>query len=153
MNMLKVRHVTKFYSDWLDGRLSDSKQKKVQNHLSSCPQCRSYFLKMSDILTSPVTSELLMLEPDPYLPTRVRALSEEASGKSTYPLFRKLKTSVLSLLVVFALGLGIFMGSYFFRTPPSESDTRITQAYYEAFSSVNVVDRFEDFIESQEVTP
>jgi predicted anti-sigma-YlaC factor YlaD len=150
---MKRKHVTKFYSDWLDSRLSDGKQNKVKKHLSSCPQCRSYFLKMSDIMKTPVTPDLPILEPDPYLTTRVRALSEEATGKSKYPLFRRLKTSVLSLLVVFALGLGILMGSYFSRVQSPESDTQITQAYYKAFSSANVVDRFEDYIESQEVSP
>ncbi len=144
-------HVKNFFPAWLDGKLSADREKKLERHLESCKECRDYYQKMSDVLKSPQVSRLKTLEPDPYLPTRVKALAEQVKNKKQITFDPQwLRVALYSLLIAFALSLGGFMGYHIFQPQPDENDLRITQAYYQAFASGSVVDRFENYLQQQQ---
>lgn len=106
-------HVTSKFLDWSEGKLSREAQSAIESHLLKCPKCKAYFEQMSDMLDVVDRSALPTLAADPYLPTRIAALAREKQALSRHKLLnpaRQLRVAFSTLMLVGAMGIGIFLG-------------------------------------------
>jgi anti-sigma factor RsiW len=153
---MKHRHVIKNYLDWADNRAGETERREIERHLDDCDDCRRYFEKMSRLMEGVGSDALPHLEPDPFLPARIRANAEAASGGrsapgSKRPAFGRLAVSVLSAGVVVAAAVGIVIGNGLSsRVSASEETQAIINGYYEAFSQDEFAQEWETVLVTEE---
>ncbi len=138
-------HIKSKFLEWSEGKLSESEMHKIEQHLSGCKECKNYFEIMQD-LTSPVSKENLNeLEPDPFLPTRIKAIvngeKNKANSKHNLSYLRLLFFSLASSAAIF---LGIILGQGLYNSKQSsQSNQSIVSAYYQVYSQEGLSDHFE----------
>jgi anti-sigma factor RsiW len=150
---MKHRHVISQFLDWNENRTGDTERLEIQRHLDDCGDCRRYFEKMSRLMEGVGADALPHLEPDPFLPARIRAVAETAKTPpgSKYPVFGRLAVSVMSATVVLAAAAGIVIGSGLSsRVSASEETQTIIEGYYEAFAQDEFAQHWETVLESDE---
>ncbi len=131
---MKSRHVKKHFLKWVENSCTDKRREEIQSHLKTCTECHHYYQKMSDVLQNPDLGVFPRLEPDRYLPTRIRAGEIGArshAGGDGHP--SRLTWSLAGLLILLAIGLGIIMGSAVFR-PNISVEEQLAGEYYQAFT-------------------
>ncbi len=135
---------------WIEGGLSVEERRIVQQHLDECGECRTYFKKVSLLVERPHPTLRPQLTPDPFLPSRVRALAEERSaGRSRRSAMGWVRVSVASAMLVLAAAAGIYLGNGFYTNTRSGEETELAEAYYEAFSPSDFAGVWEDlFVEA-----
>lgn len=133
--MMSKAHTKKYFLDWLEGKLNPQEMDKVEQHLRSCADCRTYFDKMKMMLIEPEASVLPDLEPDYFLPTRIAELAKAAESKpSVFGLWKKrVRMAVGAALIVAALSIGIFLGKWMSHQQ-DYSETEIVLSYASMFS-------------------
>lgn len=96
---------------YLEGRLPEGIRGQVEAHLAGCPGCtESYRLLM---VANMVMDEEKVLEPNPFLATRVMAGIEELEQKRV-PVYQKVfKPGLLSVLVAAAVFIGVVTGNIY----------------------------------------
>jgi predicted anti-sigma-YlaC factor YlaD len=148
---MKNVHVIKSYQAWDDGRVTPEERRTIQQHLEECAECRRYYENMSLLLEKPDPSLLPRLEPDPFLPTRIRA---EVEGKKTRHARRRAagwaRLSAAGAMVVVAATLGVYLGTGLSTGTQSVDDTEMINAYYQAFSPTSIVDDWASLLENGE---
>ncbi len=139
------KHVRDWVVDWSENRLSAEKKNQVDQHLKICTDCRTYFEKMSGVLVHIDPLAFQALTPDPFLPTRIKALADarqkENASKNgfVWEWVGKLQLMISTVMVAVAITLGIFLG----KGLASQKDVNISQntqtslasEYYDAFSN------------------
>ncbi len=148
---MKTNHVIESYQSWDDDRVTAEERRTIQQHLEECPKCRRYYENMSSLLEQPDPSLLPRLEPDPFLPTRIRA---EAEAKSRRPALRRASSwarlSAAGVMVVVAATFGVYLGNGLSTATQSDDNTEMINAYYEAFSPTSIVDDWASLLENGE---
>jgi predicted anti-sigma-YlaC factor YlaD len=138
------------YLAWDEDRLDPVGRRRVQLHLEECTNCRAYFEKMSLLLDTLDPSLLPTLEPEPYLPTQIRALAERRGATRLRRAVAWARVSLATLSVVVAAFSGVYLGASLTAVQSSVDDSEIIGAYYEAFSPSEFMDGWEDLIENGE---
>lgn len=121
--------------EWIEDGLDAEERRVVQQHLDECGECLKYYERISLVVERPQTALLPRLTPDPFLPSRVRALSEErrvARGRRGTVGWARL--SVAGAMLILAAAAGIYLGNGFYASTRSAEDVELADAYYEAFS-------------------
>jgi predicted anti-sigma-YlaC factor YlaD len=132
---------------WIEGGLSVEERRIVQQHLDECGECRTYFEKVSLLVGHPYPTLLPHLTPDPFLPSRVRALAEERSaGRGRRSAVSWVRVSMASAMLILAAAAGIYLGSGFYANTRSGEETELAEAYYEAFSPSDFAGVWEDLL-------
>ena len=104
-----TKHVTKYFLEWHENRLPKAKIEEIGRHLDECDACREYFVRMRAAL-SPLPSEHLQhLAPDPFLPSRAKALAGDMKRGSRVAI-PVLRLSAASLVLVLAMAIGFVLG-------------------------------------------
>jgi len=127
---MKNLHIKKYFLKWLDGRLSADKTEMINDHLHKCDECREYYTKMETFLAAPDSSDLLRLQPDYFLPTKISELAKQNGSNRRMKASKKIKYQLTfgTVIVVFALLTGIFMGKWIFETS-AVSETEVVLSY------------------------
>lgn len=153
------QHVTKWYVDWSEKRLGTGRMARVEQHLQSCEACRRYFDKM-DALFAPVDPAALpQLQPDPYLPIRIRALAGQraAEGRAGQQagviLPNKVQLGLSGIMLMAAISIGVYLGkglaTYQTVTSPPDSESDLVSQYYDAFSYDGFAESWETVVGSE----
>jgi len=139
------KHVRNWVVDWSEDRLSAARKKRVDQHLEKCSECRAYFEKMSGVLLKVDHSAISPLTPDPFLPTRIKAIAEARQKKNAsnngfvWQRLGKLQAATSAVMVTVAISIGIFLGKGLAsQNDPGNSQsvqTSIASEYYDAFSN------------------
>lgn len=138
------------YLAWDEDRLDPAERRKIQRHLEECTNCRAYFEKMSLLLDTLDPSLLPALEPEPYLPTRIRALADRKGTTGLRRAVAWARVSLATFAVVVAAFSGVYLGASLTTAQSSVDDSEIIGAYYEAFSPSEFMDGWEDLFENGE---
>jgi predicted anti-sigma-YlaC factor YlaD len=154
-----MRHATKHFQAWTEERLDREAQRLIEIHLEDCAECRAYFERMSQLLEKPEESDLPRLEPDPFLPGRIRGLAEKSSetAHADWParlgLMRPvgwLRLSYYGFLFAVAVAAGVYFGqSAAARGLMGNGDGQLLTGYYEAFSQSGFADDWEQLLDTE----
>lgn len=147
---MKHEDVKNLFQDWTEGRVDDKTRPEVQEHLDTCDECRTYFEKMAFLLEKPDPALLPRLEPDAFLPAKVRALSERRRTPAAGKRFALARLSFVSAAFVIAVAAGVFLGTGLSKASYSSEETEIVEAYYEAFSQSGFADDWENVMEEDQ---
>ncbi len=153
------KHVRNWVVEWSENRLNAARKKRVDQHLENCSECRAYFEKMSGVLRAVDHSAIPPLTPDPFLPTRIKAIAEarqkeNASNKGfVWRRLGKLQAATSAVMVTVAISIGIFLGkglaSQTEFSPSQTVQTSITGEYYDALFSDGLSNVWEAMQENQ----
>lgn len=148
---MKKRHVISHFPAWIEGRVDDTERRDIQRHLDQCSGCRRFFDEMTRVLEGFDPASLPHLEPDPYLPVRIKALAsgdptavtEEKAGSQAAlpPLLGRLRKTAITAIGLAAATIGIILGIGLSSRVTASSlaeDEAIASAYREAFSPSGV---------------
>ena len=153
---MKHRHVIKRFLDWSENRAGKEARLEIQRHLDGCDDCRRYFEKMTKLMEGVGPAALPHLEPDPFLPARIRTRAAGASERpagaiSLRPAFGRLAVSMLGVAVVAAAVAGTLIGSGLSsRAIAGEETQSIVNGYYEAFAQDEFAQEWETLLEPEE---
>ena len=157
-NDMKHENIRDHFQGWHDGLVDEDTRAAIDLHLSDCPKCREYYESLSVLLGSPDDSLLPRLKPDPFLPTRIRAIVEEKRQKAytrvVGPVTRHhlrgwITASCVSMAV--AVTIGVFLGRSMVQpsTVPVDDTANLAEEYYEALSPGSIFDNAEELIEPE----
>ena len=146
------KHVTQFFVDWSEGRMRPAEQSKVEAHLLSCLECKTYFDKMSAALDVVDHTALPTLTPDPYLPTRIKALAESPRDAHSAVLrpgwLMRLRWAFSTAMVVSALSIGVFLGKGLATmNTGSTYEESFTSTDYQIIWDNSLADSWEDILQ------
>jgi len=153
---MKSRHVINDFQTWIEDQVDDAERRDIQLHLDQCDNCRLFFDKMKRVMEGFDPASLPHLEPDPFLPARIRAI---ASGDPTAatggvgPALGRLGKSVLVSAVFAAAVIGVVFGSGLSSRVTASAlaeDAAIANAYHEAFSPSDVTSDWEYVLEAED---
>jgi predicted anti-sigma-YlaC factor YlaD len=146
------KNVQKLFQDWNEGRVDGATRSLVKRHLDGCAACKRYYETMSLLLEKPDPSVLQLLEPDPFLPGRIRALA--ASGSATPSHTRRLgfvRASVTAMVFAVAVAGGVILGTGLSNVfTRSYDETAVVKAYSDAFSQSGLADTWEELVASSD---
>ena len=137
------KHVKTYFVGWLEKKVSEKQHRLIDQHLENCDGCRTYFSKMSILLEPSALSGNTSQEPDPSLPTRIKAMIYERKQRSlagAQP--RWLRWSFAGGALLLALGIGIFLGKGLSARQNTAENTDFVSDYYEAFSQNGFADHW-----------
>jgi predicted anti-sigma-YlaC factor YlaD len=158
-NDMNHENIKNHFQAWHDGLIDDDTRKAIDLHLSDCQQCREYYESLSILLGNPDDSLLPRLKPDPYLPSRIRAIVDERTRqkpdkRTVAPITQHglrgwITASCVSVAV--AITLGVFLGKSFAPSSTASTDNAMTLAeeYYEALSPGSIFDNAEEIIKPE----
>jgi predicted anti-sigma-YlaC factor YlaD len=158
---MKHRRVTKRFQAWSEGRVGEEERLEIRRHLDGCDDCRRYFEKMTKLMEGVSADTLPMLEPDPFLPDRIRAIANSDPASRTEspalspfrPAFGRLAATVIGVAAVAAASLGVLFGTGLagrIDAANQAETTAIAGAYYEAFAPVGIQSDWESTLEEDE---
>lgn len=160
---MKHRHVISRFQAWSEGRAGESERRDIVRHLERCDDCRRYFEKMTKLMEGIGANSLPHLEPDPFVPERIRAIAREipASRAETpagtnaiapfRPAFGRLALSLTGVAALAAVAIGIVFGAGLsgkIDTATRAENAAIVEAYYEAFSPSDIQSNWESALEA-----
>jgi predicted anti-sigma-YlaC factor YlaD len=159
---MKRPHVKKDFEAWYERRTQGDERQAIEGHLAECAKCRSYYRRMSQLFEAARPVLLPRIEPDPFLPARIRALAEDraneravAAGRATVAPAggaRRLAAPVMTAAAVLAAVLGVFIGRELsLRAPVGQSvDAAMVDTYYDAFSQPAFGNEWEEVVGTEE---
>lgn len=148
---MKDRHVIKQFQNWFEDRLGEEENRLVENHIRDCEKCGRYFGNMKSLLEGTDPARLPHLEPDAFLPVRIRALAgkDGAHTTPTRALTGRLGWSLMGLSVAVAAVAGLFFGSTLSARADASAraaDMAIADAYYEVVSQRDIPTQWESVL-------
>jgi len=147
-----MKHIAKHFQAWSEGRLDGEAQRLIEIHLAECAECRMYFERMSSLLEKSMASHLPRLEPDPFLPGRIRGLAEKSSTPAPRGLIRPLgwlRLSYYTILFAAAVAGGVYVGQSAAAGSAGDGDDQLLTGYYEAFSQSGFADDWEQLVTAE----
>ncbi len=140
---MKTAHVKNLFTDWSEKRLDETSRKDVGIHLAHCPECRSFYEKMTALLVVPDELDLPALTPDPFLPTRIREMAKNIpSGKPRVSAAATVQWGFSTLMLTVAIYTGIYLGKDF-ATVSETDDTNLLGEVSQALYGENLADSWE----------
>lgn len=140
---MKTAHVKKLFTDWSEKRLDEASRRNVETHLQHCPECRSFYEKMTDLLVAPDVQDIPELTADPFLPTRIRE-----TAKNIRPAEPRLSAAAAAqwgfstLMLTVAIYTGIYLGKDF-ATVSETDDSNLVGEVSQALYGENLADSWE----------
>ena len=161
---MKRPHVKKDFEAWYEGRAQGEEQQAIDRHLAECAECRSHYRRMSQLFDAAKPVLLPRIEPDPFLPERIRALARAqaedraraaAAGRAAVAHrggLRRFGAPAMTAAAVLAAVLGVFIGRELsLRAPVGESvDAAMVDTYYDAFSQPAFGNEWEEVVVNEQ---
>ena len=147
---MKDRHVINQFQGWNEDRADEQARLEIQNHLGNCDDCRRYFEAMTKLMEGAGPENIPHLEPDPFLPARIRAAAEASQngGKAARPVFSRLAASMMGTAAVVAAVAGVLIGGGLSSRARAGEETRaLVDGYYEAFSPSDIDGEWEALLD------
>ncbi len=94
---------------YLEGQLSESERRQVEEHLSGCADCASYFNELKSSLL--LLDENKLQEPGPYFYAGVKNRIQARCSKSAISR-RVLQPALLVLLLAMGVRFGVWVGNH-----------------------------------------
>lgn len=136
------------FLQWIEGRVEEKTRPEIQEHLDGCEGCRSYFDKMSFLMSELDTAAPPRLKPDAFLPTRIRALAEQRRArKAAGKRFAWGRVSLVGASFLLAVTAGVILGTGLTSASYSSEETELVQSYSTALSSSGFVDSWQEVVE------
>jgi len=125
----------------LEHQLDADHVREVEHHLQSCTSCRRYFEAFAVVLEPKKEIPQPVLMPDPYLPTRIAALSRggTAGERGHRVLNWALRTAAFALAVAF----GIVIGESLATRTVNVTEHKIITEYSDSFNVGGIGDRLQ----------
>lgn len=144
---MKKTHMKKYFLDWHERKLSQPKMDSIENHLKACSECREYFEKMQLFLGEPDVAALPELQPDAFLPTRIKAGAKQAKhGITSFEAWKtRFRLSFGTAMIIIALTVGAFLGKWM-SGKEAISETEIVLSYSSMFSNQGVGEFWDNII-------
>jgi predicted anti-sigma-YlaC factor YlaD len=135
MNNESDMHVKGNFLAYHEKKLHAATLRMVEEHLNQCVSCSSYYRMMDEIVSAADRAMLSDIEPDPYLPSRVKALVEGRAVRRRYATEHAWVRAALGAVMLFvAVGIGIFLGQGIAVTNSANDSASIATTYLEAFT-------------------
>ena len=135
-------HIRSLLLPWIELTLKEDQQQLVEEHLKACSFCRQYFDVMSRaLLPSPDHSQETLL-PDPYLPTRVKAMARQSGAEARRGKSVGLWT-LRSAMFLIAVVFGIYLGERLSYRPSTVTEQNLIAEYSESFEVGGIADRLQ----------
>ena len=145
---MKHEQIKKLFHAWNDGRADEAARPRIQAHLDECAECRGYYEKMSLLLAKPESSSLPRLEPDPFLPARIKAMVREHSApQGGRKRFGVLRASFVTMVFAIAIAAGVFLGNGLSNISQASDETDLAAAYYTTFSQAGFADDLQTIVD------
>lgn len=148
---MKHKAVKKLFPEWFSGRVSAKRAAQIQDHLTTCSACQEYYHQMTQILKNVGTSDLPVLESDPYLPARIRELSK-LKEKGTIPesIRGKFQLALATLLLLLAMTFGFYLGKSLAISTVNSPQEELIADYSRMFSEETIIQQWESSISEGE---
>ena len=140
-------HMKKYFLDWHERKLSQPELDAIKNHLKSCAECKEYFNKMQLFLDKPELPAIHEIQPDPFLPTRIKQAAKETNIRITLLDSWKMRFrwTFGTAMIIVALMVGVFLGKWMSGNG-GVSETEIVLSYSSMFSNQGVGEFWDDII-------
>lgn len=150
MNKMKNKHIKDFFLDWYELKLNNRKMEMIERHLDDCNECRLYYDKIQNILNNPDTTKIPNLQPDLFLPTKIKELAKQKDNKDGFYEFFKnrIQISCGVVTIIFALTIGIFLGKWMSSTN-GVTEVEIVSSYSSMFSNEGIGQVWENIVIEQ----
>ena len=135
---MKHKPVIRRYQGWIEGSLGTEERRDIERHIGECNDCRWYYEKMSRLLEKTDPALLPHLVPDPFLPTRIRAMTENRRARPVDRRAAWVRRSLAGAAFVLAVTAGVFLGRGLSANARLAGETDLAGAYYEAFSPADI---------------
>jgi predicted anti-sigma-YlaC factor YlaD len=136
-------HIRSLLLPWIELSLNEQQQRRVEEHLKECTSCRQYYESMSHTLLPSEKTTQDTLEPDPFLPTRIRAMVDSSVAQSRQKTQAAVRWTLRTVMFAIAVGFGIFMGEQLSYRPPAVTDQNIITEYSEMLQVEGIADRLQ----------
>jgi predicted anti-sigma-YlaC factor YlaD len=142
------KHIKSKFLEWSEGSLSKGEMIEIEQHLSGCSDCKKYFDLMIKLVSPDTKNNLKELEPDPFLPTRIKAIVDtEKKDFSSKPVMTYLRWFFITLVSSLAIFLGIMLGQGLYNSKQNyNSSSSIVSDYYQVYSQEGLSNNFESVI-------
>lgn len=144
---MKKRHIRKFFLEWQEKKLNPPKLAEIETHLRTCEKCSKYFSKMQLLLSEPELSSIPELQPDAFLPTRIREMAKQnEKGTKFFESWKmRFRLTLGTTMIIVALTVGVFLGKWMSGNG-SISETQIVLSYSPMFSNQGVGDYWDGVV-------
>lgn len=116
----------------------------IQRHLDECARCRRYYQKMSMLLEKSDPALLPRLEPDPFLPAKIRARAAEGrAARVPVKAAGWIPLSAAAAMFFVAAATGVYLGRGLSTAARPAAESELVDSYSEAFSQESLADRWE----------
>lgn len=159
---MKRPHVKKDFEAWYEGRTQGDEHQAIDRHLAECAECRSHYRRMSQLFEAVSPVLLPRIEPDPFLPARIRAQAEDRAGMRAAAAgravaapgggLRRFAAPMMTAATVLAAVLGVFIGRELsLRAHTGRAvDAAMVNTYYDAFSQPGFGSDWEEVVGNEE---
>lgn len=158
------KHVINDFQAWNDGQVNEKNRLAIDQHLIECAGCRAYFEKMAKFLEQMDPASIPHLEADPFLPTRIRALSagnrdnaetpaKAASLRARKKPFGWAGVTAMGVMIIAAVWMGAYFGERLSTMSLSSSqydEADIISSFYDEFSPSGFAGDWETILEKNE---
>ena len=127
----------------LEHQLSTGQQRDLENHLQTCSSCSRYHETLTKFLEPGQEAPSPVLSPDPYLPTRIAALSGHAISNEQLRDHRALRWARTSVAFLLAIAFGIYIGESLSTRSVNLTEQRIITEYSETLDVGGIGDRLQ----------
>lgn len=136
-------HVTYLFLDWHENRISASDRSRIEQHLKHCDGCRMYYERMSGVFDDRSLLALKDLQPDPYLPARIRSL--RGPRRNLSPIIR---WSLAGAVATVALLVGAYIGQGLSGNGQAAQGTNDMSEYHDVIAQHGTIDQWNSAAES-----
>lgn len=144
------KQVISQFQNWFEDRLNPEQRVQVERHLYECPECQTYYNRMGMLFQSPEKELFPELRPDPYMATRIKAMSRK--NIRWYQPVHWLKWTLIGAATSIAIFIGVEMGNSLYSVTQADYGNEIAVTYYQAFSQNGIADQWQDVIKTKKDT-
>jgi predicted anti-sigma-YlaC factor YlaD len=132
------------YQGWIEGSLGTEERREIERHVGECGECRTYYETMSGLLEKIDPARLPHLVPDPFLPARIRAMTENRQARPVDRRAAWARRSLAGAALLLAVTAGVYLGRGLSVNTGLAEGTDLAEAYYEAFSPTDIAGGWAD---------
>lgn len=128
---------------WIENALDAGQREMVGKHLASCGSCRVYYSTITRMVLPQADQKESRLVPDPYLPTRIRAITAAGESGGVAHGRQALRWALRTAMFVLAVALGITLGEHLSARQSYVTDSHIISEYSQSFWDSGIENRWD----------